>query len=152
MSAPVQESELQQFYPKVLTALHFKSDDVDLHTELLEETYVNHLLKNATNQNIWTTSSSFEPEPLRSESITSVLSCPEARRKRCVQHYEQTISLALKVVPTDSAMPSYSHCIARAIEIILNECPEDKQMLCGQQILTAALQIQLKMKNKSTSL
>lgn len=78
------------------------------------------------------------PELSRSES-------PAAGERE----FEQAISLAPPTAPQNTDMQSYAHYVARAIEIILNECPKDKQMLCGQQILTAALRIQMKMKNRS---
>lgn len=158
MSPLLEESESQQLYAKVLSMLDIKSDDKDLFRESSGKAYVTSLLHNSSSivRSISPTLSSsgshhipvsVRPELQRPESSTTGLLCTQAGRKRQTQH--ESDGLALKIVPKDAVMPSYSQYVARAIEIILDECPKDKQMLCGQQILTAALSIQMEMKNKS---
>lgn len=167
VSSPLQGSESQQQYPKVSETLSIRSDDRNFYTDPSEETYVAHLLENAANQSICRMSSlgsltptlstlgfnhtpiSVRPDLLKSESSATEMSSSQTRRKRQVYQYEQAIGLAMKFVPKNTANPSYCHFIARTIEIILNECPKDKQMLCGQKILTSALRIQMEMKNRS---
>lgn len=167
-SSSLQEKESQQLYPEVLATLNIKSDR-DVHTDPLEEINGTHLLENTTDQSTCGNTSSLvspaptfslagshhtqvsvRPEQLRSESSPSGLSSTQAKSHEEVHQCEQVVGLTPKTVPQNTAMPSYSHYVARAIEIILNECPKDKQMLCGQQILTAALRIQMKMKTRSS--
>lgn len=54
----------------------------------------------------------------------------------------------LNVASEHSPPPSYSYCIASAVENILIECPEDVRQECGQQILTAAMKILVEMKKE----
>lgn len=81
-----------------------------------------------------------EPQPLEASYYQ-----PKKRRK---ESGDQGVSLASNLPSGVTPPPSYSYCIASAVENILIDCPEETRRECGQLILTSAMKILMEMKKK----